>query len=284
MTAEITAETFNSLVIERSKTIPVLVDFWADWCGPCKMLMPMLANLASEFADKVDVVKVNTDEEQQLASSFNVRSLPTVKLFKDGQMIDEFMGALPESAIREFIEKHLDRPADEHIRTASNLAAAGQHEEAITILTAALAEDPGYDKTRLALATQQLEANHLVDARLTLNGISNRLRFDNAVKPLVARLELAEIADRDSDSNSATLEAYISKHPGDLIKRAQLGALYFSAGNHDAAMKHWLEMVRTGDPDAKESGRENLVRTFEILGPDNENVAYYRKLLAQALN
>ena len=282
MTAEITAKTFNSLVIEQSKTIPVLVDFWADWCGPCKMLMPILANLASEFADKIDVVKVNTDEEQQLASSFNVRSLPTVKLFKDGQMIDEFMGALPESAIREFIEKHLDRPADEHIRTASNLAAAGQHDEAITILTAALAEDPGYDKTRLALAAQQIEANHLADARLTLNGISNRLRFDNAVKTLIARLELAEIADTDSDS--ATLEAYISRNPGDLVKRAQLGALYFSAGNHDSAMEQWLEMVRTGDPDAKESGRENLVRTFEILGPDNENVANYRKLLAQALN
>ena len=282
MTTEVTSETFPSLVLERSQTIPVLVDFWADWCAPCKMLMPLLTNIASEFSENVSLVKVNTDQESQLASTFNVRSLPTVKLFKKGEVIDEFMGALPESAIREFIEKHLDRPADDQIRIASELSANGQHEKAIETLTAALTEDPSYDKLILALGTEQVIGGHLADARKTLDSLPSRLRFDPPVKALFARLELAEMAGKDTDKTS--LEKYLSEHPDDLGKRAQLGAVYFSTGDHGAAMEQWLQMVTRGNSDSRDIGRENLIRTFEILGSNNEQVSEYRKRLAQALN
>jgi putative thioredoxin len=281
-TTEVTAKNFASSVIEKSRETPVLVDFWADWCAPCRMLMPVLAALATEYSGKVQLVKVNTDKEPQLATEYDVRSLPTVKLFKAGQVVDEFMGVLPERAVREFIERSLDRPADQQIRVAFELSAAGQHDESIKLLAAALAEDPKYDKTRLALAETQIEVGSLADARQTLNEVSDQVRFDAPFKSLIARLELAEIA--NSGVDRATLEKRISSNPDDLTSREQLGAICFAAGENDAAMEQWLEIVRRGQGDIKDSGRENLIRTFEVLGSQHQDVTRYRRLLAQTLN
>lgn len=244
--------------------------------------MPVLAALVTEYSGKVQLIKVNTDQEQQLATEYGVRSLPTVKLFKEGAVVDEFMGVLPERAVREFIERNLDRPADHQIRSAAELTAVGQRDEAIKLLTVALAEDPNYDKTRLALAEEQLEAGRLADARQTLNGVSVQIQFDPPFKSLIARLELAEIA--NSDHDSATLEKRVSSNPNDLISREQLGGIYFSAGENEAAMSQWLEVVRRGQSGTKDKGRENLIRTFEILGAQDKDVIRYRRLLAQALN
>ena len=282
VTTEATAKNFASAVIEKSREIPVLVDFWADWCAPCRMLMPVLAALATEYSGKIQLVKVNTDKEPQLATEYGVRSLPTVKLFKAGQVVDEFMGVLPERAVREFIERYLDRPADHQIRAAVELSATGQHDEAIKLLAAALVEDPKYDKTRLALAEEQIEVGSLADARQTLNEVSDLVRFDAPFKVLIARLELAEIA--NSDVDRATLEKRISSNPDDLASREQLGAICFAAGENDAAMEQWLEIVRRGQGDIKDNGRENLIRSFEVLGSQDQDVTRYRRLLAQALN
>ena len=281
-TTEATAKNFASAVIEKSRETLVLVDFWADWCAPCRMLMPVLAALATEFSGKIQLVKVNTDKESQLATEYGVRSLPTVKLFKAGQVVDEFMGVLPERAVRELIERYLDRPADNQIRVAVELSATGQHDESIKLLAAALAEDPKYDKTRLALAEEQIEVGSLADARQTLNEVSDLVRFDAPFKVLIARLELAEIA--NSDVDRATLEKRISSNPDDLASREQLGAICFAAGENDAAMEQWLEIVRRGQGDIKDNGRSNLIRTFEVLGSQDQDVTRYRRLLAQALN
>jgi len=281
-TTEATAKNFASAVIEKSRETLVLVDFWADWCAPCRMLMPVLAALATEFSGKIQLVKVNTDKESQLATEYGVRSLPTVKLFKAGQVVDEFMGVLPERAVRELIERYLDRPADHQIRVAVELSATGQHDESIKLLAAALAEDPKYDKTRLALAEEQIEVGSLADARQTLNEVSDLVRFDAPFKVLIARLELAEIA--NSDADRATLEKRISSNPDDLASREQLGAICFAAGENDAAMEQWLEIVRRGQGDIKDNGRENLIRSFEVLGSQDQDVTRYRRLLAQALN
>ena len=282
VTTEATAKNFASAVIEKSRETLVLVDFWADWCAPCRMLMPVLAALATEYSGKIQLVKVNTEKEPQLATEYGVRSLPTVKLFKAGQVVDEFMGVLPERAVREFIERYLDRPADHQIRVAVELSATGQHDEAIKLLAAALVEDPKYDKTRLALAEEQIEVGSLADARQTLNEVSNQVRFDAPFKSLIARLELAEIA--NSDVDRAALEKRISSNLDDLASREQLGAMCFAAGENDAAMEQWLEIVRRGQGDIKDNGRENLIRSFEVLGSQHQDVTRYRRLLAQALN
>ena len=282
VTTEATAKNFASAVIEKSRETLVLVDFWADWCAPCRMLMPVLAALATEYSGKIQLVKVNSDKEPQLATEYGVRSLPTVKLFKAGQVVDEFMGVLPERAVRELIERYLDRPADHQIRVAVELSATGQHDEAIKLLAAALVEDPKYDKTRLALAEEQIEVGSLADARQTLSEVSDQVRFDIPFKSLIARLELAEIA--NSDVDRATLEKRISSNPDDLASREQLGAICFAAGENDAAMEQWLEIVRRGQGDIKDNGRENLIRSFEVLGSQDQDVTRYRRLLAQALN
>ena len=282
VTTEATAKNFASAVIEKSRETLVLVDFWADWCAPCRMLMPVLAALATEYSGKIQLVKVNSDKEPQLATEYGVRSLPTVKFFKAGQVVDEFMGVLPEQAVREYIERNLDRPADHQIRAAVELSGTGQHDEAIKLLAAALVEDPKYDKTRLALAEEQIEVGSLADARQTLNEASNQVRFDAPFKSLIARLELAEIA--NSDVNRATLEKRISSNPDDLASREQLGAICFAADENDAAMEQWLEIVRRGQGDIKNNGRENLIRSFEVLGSQDQGVTRYRRLLAQALN
>ena len=282
VTTEATAKNFASAVIEKSRETLVLVDFWADWCAPCRMLMPVLAALATEYSGKIQLVKVNSDKEPQLATEYGVRSLPTVKFFKAGQVVDEFMGVLPEQAVREYIERNLDRPADHQIRAAVELSGTGQHDEAIKLLAAALVEDPKYDKTRLALAEEQIEVGSLADARQTLNEVSNQVRFDAPFKSLIARLELAEIA--NSDVNRATLEKRISSNPDDLASREQLGAICFSADENDAAMEQWLEIVRRGQGDIKNNGREHLIRSFEVLGSQDQDVTRYRRLLAQALN
>ena len=282
VTTEATAKNFASAVIEKSRETLVLVDFWADWCAPCRMLMPVLAALATEYSGKIQLVKVNTEKEPQLATEYGVRSLPTVKFFKAGQVVDEFMGVLPEQAVREYIERNLDRPADHQIRAAVELSGTGQHDEAIKLLAAALVEDPKYDKTRLALAEEQIEVGSLADARQTLNEVSNQVRFDAPFKSLIARLELAEIA--NSDVDRATLEKRISSNPDDLASREQLGAICFAAGENDAAMEQWLEIVHRGQGDIKDNGRENLIRSFEVLGSQDQDVTRYRRLLAQALN
>ena len=282
VTTEATAKNFASAVIEKSRETLVLVDFWADWCAPCRMLMPVLAALATEYSGKIQLVKVNSDKEPQLATEYGVRSLPTVKFFKAGQVVDEFMGVLPEQAVREYIERNLDRPADHQIRAAVELSGTGQHDEAIKLLAAALVEDPKYDKTRLALAEEQIEVGSLADARQTLSEVSDQVRFDIPFKSLIARLELAEIA--NSDVDRATLEKRISSNPDDLASREQLGAICFAAGENDAAMEQWLEIVRRGQGDIKDNGRENLIRSFEVLGSQDQDVTRYRRLLAQALN
>jgi len=276
------AQTFQTTVIDRSHEMPVLVDFWADWCSPCKMLMPILAGLAEEYADKLALVKINTDEEQQLATEYGVRSLPTVKLFKNGEVMDEFMGALPEKAIRDFIEVHLDRPADNEIAIAIETAADGEYEQAIARLTQAVIDDPNYEKTRITLAQIQLDAGLLIDARNTLDSLSDQVRFDQPIKALIARLELAEIGSSGEDKNQLENAVRVDAH--DLDAREKLGSLYFSEGNNGAAMEQWLEIVRLGTAEHREIGRKNLIRTFEVLGSANPDVVLYRRRLAQILN
>ncbi len=279
---EVTTDTFPNEVLEKSREMPVLVDFWADWCNPCKMLMPILAGLANEYAGRIQLAKVDTDQHQELAAQHGVRGLPTIKLFKDAQAVDEFVGVLPERAVRDFIERHLPRPADDVLKLAKDLADQDKTGDAVALLEQALVDDPDYDKLRLTLAEYQYTEGRIDEARATLKGVSAPVQQDEAYKSLMARIDIRTTALNTEDPDA--LLDRLESTPDDHDTRLHLSAVLFEQGETEAAMEHLLQLVKTGQSEIRTGARENLLQVFQALGKNDDRVSRYRRLLAQALN
>jgi len=279
----VTAKTFPSEVIEASRVSPILVDFWADWCGPCKMLMPVLDQLAREYDGKFRVAKVDTESEQELASAHGIRSLPTVKVFRDGVEVDEFMGALPESGVREVIDRHVPRPADAQIASAAAFADQGDLRDAISLLSDALLSDPDYLKLRLALVTHLLAAGEVATAGEVLQDVPLASTQEPEVKQLRARVDLA--LNTDSTLDVETLRRKVEESPDDHEARMALAhCLSQDAEQSEAAMTQLLEVIRQGrSNEVAQQARSTLLQIFESLGTQDERVRRYRRELAQAL-
>ena len=280
----VTQESFPTEVTQRSAAVPVLVDFWADWCSPCKMLTPVLDKLALEYEGKFLMAKIDTEVERDLAAQFAVRSLPTVKVFRHGAPVDEFMGALPESAVREVIERHIERPADLDIAKAADLADSGNAEAALALLKESLTNDPGHGPLRVALAQQQLNAKDAQGAFETLKELPLLAKQEEETKILQARIELALSADETGDTDE--LAQKIAQNPNDLPARIRLAAgLFHQPGQVEAAMTQLLEVIRRGRGTSEaDQARQTLLQIFASLGNQDERVGRYRRLLAQALN
>ncbi|CAG0911619.1 unnamed protein product, partial [Cyprideis torosa] len=169
---DVTAENFTEVVLNTSMERPVLVDFWADWCNPCKMLMPLLTKLADEYGGQFILAKVNSDEQQALAQQFGVRSLPTVKVFRNGQPVDEFMGALPEGEIRAFIGRHLSKPSDQFLLAAAQYLEQGNFPDAIQQLAQGIESDPDRAELRIQLAMVYTDMGHLKEAEEVLKTLA----------------------------------------------------------------------------------------------------------------
>ncbi|HLF23287.1 MAG TPA: thioredoxin, partial [Burkholderiales bacterium] len=190
---DVSGDTFQARVIEKSRDVLVLVDFWAPWCGPCRALAPVLSRLADAYAGKIRIAKVNTDIEQALAAQFQIRGIPAVKLFRSGQVVGEFVGVQPESAIKTLIDRFLPNETDELIRRSAALTRDGDATHAEALLREALARDAGNDRIRLELAKQLAdgeanrarieEAHNLLDSLSIASGLGSeadalRLRLD----------------------------------------------------------------------------------------------------------
>jgi len=156
---DVNLRNFGAEVVRRSQDVPVLVDFWAEWCGPCKSLTPVLEKLAAEYGGRFILAKVNTDENQDLARQFGIRGIPACKLFKDGNLVGEFQGAQPEGEVRRFLDAHCDDPAEQPLDVARQLIGGGQVDGAINIREAYVAEDPGAPE-RKPLFVRALIAAH----------------------------------------------------------------------------------------------------------------------------
>lgn len=278
---DVTENSFDHAVLARSREAPVLVDFWAAWCGPCRSLMPILAKLAEEYQGRFFLAKVNSDEQQGLAARFGVRSLPTVKLFRHGAEVAQFVGAQPERMIRELLDTHIDRPSDALLATALAQEAAGDYAGALAGLEAAHATDPGNDRLTAHLGRLLCEQGRVADSEAVLKGLSARALGDAEIGAVMARLEFVRMT--IGAPPLADLEQTVSAHPEDLRARLALGARYLLAGSPEQALEQWLTIVRTDRRFGDDAGRRALLAAFTLLGGKGDLVRRYRGLLAATI-
>ncbi|MDA8389479.1 MAG: thioredoxin [Gammaproteobacteria bacterium] len=280
--ADVTLESFETDVLTRSRSVPVLVDFWAAWCGPCKMLMPILAKLAEDYQGRFFLAKVNSDEQQELAARYGIRSLPTIKLFSNGETVGEFVGVQPERSIRALLDRYIARPSDRLVHEALEAETRGEVTDAIQILRRAHGEDAANDRAIAHLGRMLLEQGAGAEAEQILAKISAAGRADPDLAPLLTRLEFVRMT--VVAPPLAELEKRVQAQPGDMQARQWLGARYLLAGRYEAALEQWLTMVRENRQFGNDAGRKALLAAFNLLGGKGDLVRKYRNLLSLALN
>ncbi len=279
---DVGAENFQQVVIEGSKAAPVIVDFWAEWCGPCRALKPILEKLAAEYQGKFVLAKVNSDENQPLAAQYGVRGIPNVKAFVDGQLVDEFSGALPEGAVREFIDRLVPSPGDELRVQAMEWHRDGDLKKALELLGRASEADPGNERVRIDTAEVLLDGGQADEAGRLLGTLSPGSLGEARVAQLLARAEFA--AKGRGLADAAALEERIGANEGDLEARLQLATLLAARQRYQPALDQLLEIIRRDRSFGDDIGRKTLLSVFDLMGGQGELVAKYRRLLASALH
>jgi len=274
-----TTATFETEVLQRSLEIPVLVDFWAEWCGPCKALGPVLEKIVDEFSGALLLAKVNTEVERQIAAAFQIRSIPTVFLVKNGQIVDGFQGALPEGQIRQFLEQHGITPAAVESAAAEDTASPSLEAE-IERLRALSAEEPDKPEHRLDLALALLKAGQWDEARGLLDALPANLAGDERTKAARARLGFAAVL--EGAPSLAELEAAIVAQPDDLRARYQLGTRLLLAGDSEAGLEQFLDILRRDRQFDEALGKRALIDAF-LLVEDAELVSRTRRKMSSIL-
>ena len=269
---------FENAVIERSRRAPVVVDFWAPWCGPCRALGPLLERLAGEYEGAFVLARVNVDEAPALAAALRISSIPMVVGFRDGAAVAEFVGALPEGEVRAFLERVLPSAADRLVADGEKLRKSGHAADAEATFRRALELDGRCERAMLGLAMslsdrgQDQEANALLD-RIGPGPV--RAEADR----LAAEIRVREGAGGDERA----LRAKVAADPGDLESRFLLAQVLAAASRHGEALDQYLEIVRRDRRFRDEGARKAMLDIFALLGPQHDITVHYRSELAKVL-
>ena len=270
-------ETFEADVLQKSVQTPVLIDFWASWCEPCKTLGPVLEKLAGEYSGAFQLAKVDVDKEPQLAAAFQIRSVPTVILLKGGQPVDGFPGAVTEGQLREFLGQHGITPAEAPAEVEPEPL---DPQAQVDVLRAQIAAEPTRDELRLDLAVALLQIGGVDEARGLIDGLPANLATDDRAVRARARLDFAT-ALRDAPAAEA-LDARIQADGGDLDARHLRGVQLLLAGEDAAALDQFLEMLRIDRSFQDGLPRKVLIDAFNVI-TDAALVSQYRRRMASLL-
>lgn len=284
---DVTVADFDEKVLAASQRVPVIVDFWAPWCQPCRILKPILEKLATEYDGKFILAKVNSDENQELSARYGVRGIPAVKAFVGGQQADEFTGALPEGQVREFIERLIPSPAEPLRQEALALAAAGDITAARQKMVEAINLDPRNDTSYLdfiQLSIDASSADALAEANELMAVVADRARDRNRVESLQARLHMASTA---GGVDVAALRAQLAQDADAHDARLQLANALALQHDYRGALENLIEIVRRDRKWNEEAGRKGMLNLFTLLTAQpqyDDLVREFRIALARTLN
>lgn len=273
-----TAAEFQEQVIQRSHEVPVLVDFWAAWCGPCRSLTPVLHDIVAELKGAVRLVTVDTDQEMELARQLQIRSLPTVKLFRDGRVVDEFMGALPASRVHAFLAPYIQPEPDQRTDEAERLAQQGDLDGAIALLQQVLDEEPKNLDVRLRCARAMLDAGDIDQATALLDTVPVESAHEPEVLRLKALLDFHHLI--KPEYSDAQLEAAAAEASPPALR--ELAARKVLKGEYDAALGLQLELLKKDRSYADNAAQKDMLCMFELVD-DPELVNRYRRQMANLL-
>ena len=282
---ETTTQGFMKDVIEESKRQPVLVDFWAEWCGPCKQLTPVLEKAVKGARGKVKLAKMDIDKHPAIPGQMGIQSIPAVIAFVNGQPADGFLGALPEGQVADFIARitkdKLGGEAQDFLKSAEEALGVGNAEEAIALYGEVLREEPGSVPALAGLARAQVETGALDQAKETLGLVPEAKRNDAAVAAARSALEVAEQA--QSVGPVGELEQKVAANPLDHQARFDLAVALNAAGKRQEAADHLLEIVKRDRKWNEDGARKQLVQFFEAWGPTDEATVNGRRKLSSIL-